>query len=104
MKDHQVLKSKWLPPIGPSYKVNVDRAMFEIKNEASVGVVIRDHEENFIAGLSKKFQFPFDVVEIEAKALVIGLVFAREIGIKDLVLESDSPLAPTFVAHMIYGG
>ena len=104
MKDHQVLESKWLPPIGPSYKVNVDRAMFEIKNEASVGVVIRDHEENFIAGLSKKFQFPFDAVDIEAKALVIGLVFAREIGIKDLVLESDSPLAPAFVAHMIYGG
>ena len=50
MKDHQVLESKWLPPIGPSYKVNVDRAMFEIKIEASVGVVIRDHEENFIAG------------------------------------------------------
>ena len=42
--------------------------------------------------MSKKFQFPFDAVEIEAKALVIALVFAREIGIQDLVLESDSLL------------
>ena len=92
MMDYQVLESKWLPPIGPSCKVNVDGAMFEIKNEAGVGVIIRDHEENFIAGLSKKFQFPFDAIEIEAKALETGLVFAREIGIQDLVLESDSLL------------
>ena len=69
MKDHQIFESKWLPPIGPSYKVNVDGAMFKIKNEASVGVVIRYHKGNFIAGLSKKFRFPLGAVEIEANAL-----------------------------------
>ena len=47
----------------------MDGVVFEIKNEASVGVVIRYHKGNFIAGLSKKFRFPLGAVEIEANAL-----------------------------------
>ena len=47
----------------------MDGVVFEIKNEASVGVVIRYHKGNFIAGLSKKFRFPLGTVEIEANAL-----------------------------------
>lgn len=92
----------------------MDGVVFEIKNEAGVGVVIRDHGGNSIAGLSKKFRFPLGAVEIEAEALVFGLVFIGEIRIQDLVLESDSLLsiralcdsspALAFVAHMIYGG
>lgn len=38
MKDHQVLESKWLPLIEPSYKVNVDGAIFESQKEVGVGL------------------------------------------------------------------
>lgn len=38
VKDHQVLESKWLPLIEPSYKVNVDGAIFESQKEVGVGL------------------------------------------------------------------
>ena len=50
MKDHQIFESKWLPPIGPSYKVNVDGAMFKIKNEASVGVALEIMKKTLLLG------------------------------------------------------
>ena len=113
MKDHQVLESKWLHSIEPSYKVNVDGAVFESQKEVSVGVVIRDHEGNFISGLSKKLQFPLGAVEIEAKAFETRMIFAGDIGIQDFVLEGDSLIlvralcdtspALASIAHAIYG-
>lgn len=113
MKDHQVLESKWLHSIEPSYKVNVDGAVFKSKKEVGVGVVIRDHEGNFIVGLSKKLWFPLGAVEIEAKTFETRMIFAGEIRIHDFVLEGDSLIlvwalcdtspALVSIAHVIYG-
>ena len=55
MKLSQVHVSKWEPLAFPFYKVNVDEAVFKEQKEVRVGVVIRDHVGNFIAGFSKKF-------------------------------------------------
>ena len=83
-----------------------------VKKEAGVGVVIRDHEGNFIAGICKKFQVPLGAVEVEAKALEAGMFFAVDMGIQDFILEGDSlnlvralqdnSPAPTSVTNLIY--
>lgn len=113
VKDHQVLESKWLHSIEPSYKVNVDGAVFKSKKEVGVGVVIRDHKGNFIVGLSKKLWFPLGAVEIKAKTFETRMIFAGEIRIQDFVLEGDSLIlvwalcdtspALVSIAHVIYG-
>ncbi|KAL0017569.1 hypothetical protein SO802_004638 [Lithocarpus litseifolius] len=113
LKHPQSLDSKWSPPQLPFYKVNVNGAVFGKQKEAGVGVVIRDHEGNFIAGLSKKFKAPSGATEVEAKAFETGITFAKEVGIQDFVLEGDSltivnalcekTSAPSSVASLIYG-
>ena len=109
----QSLDSKWSPPQLPFYKVNVDGAVLGKQKKAGVGVVIRDHEGNFIAGLSKKFKAPLGAIAVEAKAFETGITFAKEVGILDFVLEGDSltivnalckkTSAPSSVASLIYG-
>ena len=40
-------------------------------------MVVRDHEGNFIAGLSKKIHALLGAVEVEAKAFEAGIFFAK---------------------------
>ena len=42
------------------------------------------------AALSKKIMAPLGALEVEAKAFEAGLLFAKDIGIQELVLEGDS--------------
>ena len=60
---------KW-SPIFPSYKINVDAAIFSTQKAAGVGVLIRDHEGNFIAGLSKKIHALLGIIEEIGRAHV----------------------------------
>ena len=84
------LEVAWSPSIFPSYKVDVDAARFMAQKAVGAGVIIRDHEGKFIAGLSKKVHAPLGIVEAKAKAFEAGIIFAKEVGIRDLVLEGDS--------------
>ena len=103
---------KW-SPIFPSYKINVDAAIFSTQKAAGVGVLIRDHEGNFIAGLSKKIHAPLGIIDSEAKAFETGIIFAKEVGIREFILEGDSLTfvqalkecspAPSSVSNLVYG-
>ena len=66
----------WKPPPKGVFKLNVDGAVFADQRAASVGALIRDEEGNVIGALSKKISAPLKAVEIEAKAVEVGLQFA----------------------------
>lgn len=68
----------------------MDATIFLAQRNVGVGVIVRDHVENFIAGLSKKIQAPLGTIEAEVKAFKAGIIFAKETGIRDFVLEGDS--------------
>ena len=107
------LEVTWPPPNYPSYKVNVDATRFTAQKAVGAGVIIQYLEGKFIAGLSKKFHAPLGIIEAEAKAFEAGIIFAKEVGIRDLVLEGDSLIivqalkqcsnAPSIVSSLIYG-
>ncbi|XP_023875934.1 uncharacterized protein LOC111988377 [Quercus suber] len=81
---------KWtLPPSG-CYKVNVDGAVFSKRKLAAMGVVIRDEEGQLIATLCRKLYTPLGPLETEAKTMEVGIMFAREVGIRDVLFEGDS--------------
>lgn len=80
----------WRPPVPPSYKVNVDDAIFLSQHEARVVFVFRDGQGLVMAALSKNIKQPLSPLEIKAKALKEGILFARDIGIQEFVLEGDS--------------
>ena len=66
-----------------------------------------------IAALSKKINAPLGALEVEAKAVKQGLLFARDIGINDFIMEGDSMVVynalcghsspPSSVAFVISG-
>ena len=78
-----------------------------------VGVVIRDSEGRLEAALCKKILLPLGAAEVEAKAFEVGLLFAKDVGVCDVVLEGDSTIvynalcnysrAPSSIAAMIHG-
>ena len=62
-----------------------------------VGVIIRDHVGSIIAALRKRLPLPLGPLEAEAKALDEDTIFAWDIGVKDVIFETDS----TTVCHVI---
>ena len=84
---------QWLSPIKPYFKLNVNGATFSIHKSAGIGAIVCDHAGRVEAALSKKLYAPIGPMEIEARALDEGVNFSWEVGIRDLVVESDSQVA-----------
>ncbi|KAK9998457.1 hypothetical protein SO802_018060 [Lithocarpus litseifolius] len=84
------MNDSWTLPTAPTYKVNVDGAVFSHIQGSRVGVVICDHERRVAAAISKKLLQPLGPLEIEAKVMKIRVSFAWDIGIRDVIVESDS--------------
>ena len=82
----------WKPPPRGLFKLNVDGAVFADQRAAGVGALIRDEEGNVIGALSKKILAPLKAVEIEAKAVEVGLQFAKDLSVQEFILEGDSLL------------
>ena len=55
-------------------------------------MVIRDHEGRVVATLSKQVQQPLGPLEIEAKAMEVGVSFAWDVGTREVILECDSKI------------
>lgn len=89
----------WKPPPPGSFKVNVDGALFSRSKQVGVGVMVRDEKGSVIAAMSRKLDLPFGALETEAKALEIGVCFAEDVGLRDVVFEGDSQL----VINAIHG-
>lgn len=103
----------WAPPWGGQFKIKVDGAVFTNQKAGGVGVVIKDSEGRLEAALSKKIPVPLGTAEAEAKAFQVGLLFAKEVGVCDVILEGDSmiiynalcnySLAPSLIVSVVQG-
>ena len=77
------------PPSG-FHKINVDGASSELDSFSSVGVVIRDCKGDVVAALCKPLQTCFFVELTEVFALEHGILFAQELHLAQVIVESDS--------------
>ena len=50
--------NRWVSPVFPWYKVNVDAAVFAHLGMVGIGVIICDHEGFVVAALSKRLPLP----------------------------------------------
>ena len=94
--------TSWQPPGPLQYKVNVDGALFEADNTASLGVVIRNEHGQVMASLFKHILLPPTVLEVEALAVRRGLELAVKMGFRNIVLESDSQILITTLREGSY--
>ena len=55
-----------------------------------MGVVIRNAQGEVMGTMSKKISRPLGAIEAEAKAMEVGILFAWDLGLKNIVVEGDS--------------
>nr|XP_023887713.1 uncharacterized protein LOC111999833 [Quercus suber] len=98
LANHQIMipnvatHTTWTPPHNPWYKVNVDGAVFQHLDAVGIGVVAWDHSGQCMVAMSKKLWVPLGPLEAEAKAMEEGIDFAWDVGLRDVVFETDFEL------------
>ena len=80
----------WKPPKQGWYKANVDRAVCKERGYRGMGVVIRNAEGQLMGAMSKRLALPLKALETEAMVMQVGIQFAWDLGLMDVVFESDS--------------
>ena len=72
------------------FNVSMDGAVFSKQKAIGVGVIIWDDKGRLKAAMTMKLHAPLGALEVEAKAFEVGMQFAKDVGIQDVVLEGDS--------------
>ena len=80
-------------------KVNFDGAMFNERDEAGIGVIIRNPRGEVMAALSEKIQKPPSTEILELLATKRAVRFSLETGFNKSVFEGDSELVIKSLRH-----
>ncbi|KAE8811226.1 hypothetical protein D1007_11975 [Hordeum vulgare] len=84
-----VVRHGWQRPPDGIYKLNVDASFSEDSETGSTGAVLRSNKGVFIVGSCSDIPFAEDASSAEARALRDGLLLASEVGVQQIIVESD---------------
>ena len=80
---------RWIPLSEGWYKVNVNGTVFKESGSCGIGIVIRNDRGEIMGAMSKMMDLPLGALEVEAKAFEEGMLLARDLRMKHIVLEGD---------------
>ena len=81
---------QWRPLEYPFFKANFNAAVFKSSSSAGIGVIIRDGMGEAIGALIMPIPLANSVATMEALACRRAVLFAKEIGLSDMIFEGDS--------------
>ena len=84
------MQERWKPPPHGWYKINIDGATFKDEGHSGLGIIVRNDRGEIMGALSKRIRFPLGALEAEAKAAECGVIFAWELGLREVIIEGDS--------------
>lgn len=83
---------RWRPPEQGKLKVNVDASVFSQAENFKIGMVIRDHNGEFVEAKILSLSCPSTVLEAESIGVKEALAWVMQRGDSNVVLETDSLL------------
>ena len=84
--------TQWLPPEYPYYKANFDAAVFKASSSVGIGMIIRDNRGEAIGAFSIPTPLSTSIAAMEALACRRAVIFAKEIGLRQVLFEGDSAM------------
>ena len=64
--------------------------MFAELNFVGIGVIVRDWNGQFVATMCKQIHTPLGPLEAKSKAVEVGMQFAKQLGLSNIIMEGDS--------------
>ncbi|XP_071909630.1 uncharacterized protein [Coffea arabica] len=99
MTPPQTARLRWSAPPSLHFKINFDAAISTAQTIFGIGVVVRDHEGSFMAGLAKKFVGSVSVEIAEAHVAREVVYLARNLMIPSFILEGDAASIIKLILH-----
>jgi ribonuclease HI len=90
---------KWQRPQAGKLKINVDGAFRELDKNGGWGYVIRDEDGRVIHSGSGRQRYACNAMQMELRACIEGVKAARELGIGEIILETDAALVVEALLH-----
>uniref|UniRef100_A0A803NW04 Reverse transcriptase domain-containing protein n=1 Tax=Cannabis sativa TaxID=3483 RepID=A0A803NW04_CANSA len=90
MKARPTAGVPWTPPLLNKLKLNVDAAINTTDKILGIGAIVRNHDGQVVAALSKPVQGCFRSDEMEAKALFHALNWITQLSLKIDYVETDA--------------
>ncbi|XP_068323301.1 uncharacterized protein [Pyrus communis] len=81
--------ARWCAPVFPFVKINVDASWSKASKKGFVEMIVRDMESKFVAAARYAIIAP-SAAAAEASALLHGCQFGADLGVRYVILESDS--------------
>ncbi|XP_075669695.1 uncharacterized protein LOC142639391 [Castanea sativa] len=91
----------------------VEEFLFKELNSCGIGVVIKNDEGQIMGAMSKKLDQPLGALEVEAKAVEEGVLLAKDLGLRHIIIEGDALTVmaalsghtspPSSIQHIIAG-
>ncbi|CAN6587433.1 unnamed protein product [Malus baccata var. baccata] len=94
---------RWIPPVSPFVKLNVDASWSRVSKAGFAAVVARDARGEFIAAVRYPI-FASCVAMAEALALLRGCELAVSLNISSVILESDSLESISCLSNSLLNG
>ena len=68
----------------------MDGAIFADLCTVGIRLIVQDWNDRFVAAMCKPIHAPLGPLEVESKAVEVGLYFAKQLGVSDFTIEGDS--------------